>query len=52
MPHPDGYVEVRLKRKNDKIKGEVILPKGTKGTFKWKGKQIQLKEGSQKIEFK
>ncbi len=52
MPHPDGYVEVRLKRKNDKIKGEVILPKGTNGTFKWKGKQIQLKEGSQKIEFK
>ncbi len=52
MPHPNGFVEMRLEYKGEKIRGEVILPKGTTGTFKWKGKQIELKEGSQKIEFK
>ncbi|MEN8124627.1 MAG: alpha-L-rhamnosidase N-terminal domain-containing protein [Bacteroidota bacterium] len=52
MPHPNGFVEVKLERNEDKIKGEVILPKGTYGTFKWKGKQIKLKEGYQIINIK
>ena len=49
MPHPNGYVALRLERKKEKIKGEITLPKGTSGTFSWNGKDIVLKEGKNKI---
>ena len=49
MPHPNGFVELKLERKKEKIKGEIILPKGTSGTFSWKGKDVVLKEGKNKI---
>ena len=52
MPHPNGFVELKLKRNHDKIYGNVTLPKGTQGTFIWKGKKMKLKEGNQKINFK
>lgn len=52
MPHPNGFVELQLKRNRNKISGVVSLPKGTKGTFLWNGKELLLKEGEQKINLK
>jgi len=52
MPHPNGFIEVILERSGEKLKGKVILPKGTFGTFYWKGNRIKLQEGIQKINFK
>jgi len=49
MPHPNGMIEVVLQKKGNKVKGEIILPKGTSGIFKWKGKEVVLKEGENKI---
>ena len=50
MPHPKGKIKVILKKKRKKLVGYIILPKETTGVFKWNGKEIELKEGSQKIE--
>jgi len=51
MPLPGGMVTVMLKRtnKNEGIEGQVILPENVSGRFIWKGKEIQLHPGSQKI---
>ena len=49
MPHPNGVIAVTLKRKGSKVKGEIILPKGISGIFKWEGKELELKEGQNKI---
>ncbi len=49
MPHPKGKIEVDLKLNKNKVLGDIILPKGTTGIFKYKGKEIQLKEGKQCI---
>lgn len=51
MPHPNGFIDVELTRVNSKLEGEVSLPKGTFGTFIWEEKEIDLKEGSQKVRF-
>lgn len=51
MPHPGGFIEVRLERKGNRIKGEVILPKGTSGVFRWNGKEVELNQGKQTILF-
>jgi hypothetical protein len=50
MPHPKGEIKVKLKRKGDKLKADITLPKGTKGVFKWNGKEVKLKAGKQCIE--
>ncbi len=49
MPHPKGKIIVKLKRKEKKVTGDITLPKGTTGTFKYNGREIQLKEGKQCI---
>ncbi len=44
MPHPSGMIIFDLKRKgNDGISGEITLPEGVTGKFKWNGKEIVLK---------
>jgi alpha-L-rhamnosidase len=51
MPHPLGMIEVSLQKKNKTgIVGEIVLPKGLKGTFVWHNQNIVLKEGAQKVE--
>jgi alpha-L-rhamnosidase len=51
MPHPAGMIIFDLKRKGtDGISGEVILPEGLTGIFKWHGKTINLR-GKTEIEF-
>jgi hypothetical protein len=50
MPHPAGEIAVTLKRKGAAgLTGQVTLPPGLSGTFRWSGKEIPLKEGTQKI---
>ena len=50
LPHPAGMIIFELKRKgDDEISGEIILPEGLTGTFKWHGKTIELK-GKMEIE--
>ncbi len=52
MPHPDGFIELELERKGKRIKGEIKIPIGSYGAFKWHGKRLELKGGSQKINIK
>lgn len=50
MPHPDGSIEVSLKRKGKTgIEGSISLPNQTVGTFVWQGKTLDLKPGTQHI---
>jgi hypothetical protein len=45
MPHPAGIIMYNLKREGkDGINGEIVLPEGLTGIFKWKGKSINLKD--------
>jgi hypothetical protein len=45
MPHPTGTISFDLKRRGaDGISGEIILPDGLTGIFKWNGKSISLKD--------
>ena len=50
MPHPNGDIAVRLSKKNNQVSGEVILPQGTTGVFKWQGNEIKLKAGKYMLE--
>ena len=44
MPHPAGMIIFDLKRSgNEGIKGEITLPEGLTGIFRWNGKSIDLK---------
>jgi len=44
MPHPSGMIIFNLKRAGIQgITGEIILPEGLTGTFRWNGKDIILK---------
>lgn len=49
MPHPKGEIKVELNRKRDKVEGEIELPPGTSGVFKWNGKETKLKAGRQAV---
>jgi hypothetical protein len=51
MPHPKGLVKVYLRRKDAAgVIGVVELPPGVSGVFDWKGQQIELHPGLQRIE--
>jgi alpha-L-rhamnosidase len=44
LPHPAGMIVFDLKRKGTEgISGEVTLPEGLTGTFRWNGKELNLK---------
>ena len=50
MLHPDGEILVSLQRKAfDGIIAEITLPSKLAGKFIWKGKEVMLKSGRQKI---
>jgi alpha-L-rhamnosidase len=50
LPHPAGMIIFNLKRSgNEGISGEIILPEGLTGTFRWNGKERALK-GKTEIE--
>ena len=51
MPHPEGEISVSLQRKGlNGISADISLPGKLTGVFLWKGKQVILKSGAQKIE--
>lgn len=47
--HPQGSIEVQLKRVKSNVVGSVTLPKGISGVFKYKGVQMELHEGENRI---
>lgn len=50
MPHQQGIISLSLKRNGPGgIIGEVILPSKLTGVFIWKGKEVKLHGGEQKI---
>jgi hypothetical protein len=49
MPHPKGRITVDYKITNGKLTATIVLPKGMTGTFDYKGVEIDLKEGFNKI---
>jgi len=52
MPHPKGIIKVKFSEtKTGGITGEVVLPKGLNGTFVFKDKTANLKEGTNQIKF-
>ena len=51
VPHRLGMIDMKLeKRKNNRLKGSLILPPGLRGVFIWKGQQQQLFEGLNHID--
>jgi len=45
-PTINGAISLELHLdKKGKLKGEITLPQGTTGVFKWKGNTIELKSG-------
>lgn len=52
VPHPRGEIRVKLERTGTSgISGEVTLPEGVTGDFRWNGKRTSLRTGSQSISF-
>ena len=49
FPHPEGTITVNYKKSGNKIKAQITLPEKVKGTFKWKGKSVNLVAGKQNI---
>ncbi len=49
MPHPDGKISVSYDRSGGDLKAEITLPESVEGTFIWKGKEHELKGGSNVI---
>ncbi len=49
MPHPKGKIIVDLTKKNNVVSGDIFLPKGTTGVYKYNGKKVKLTEGKQCI---
>ena len=49
FPHPAGSLKMDLKKKGDKVKGTIFLPKGISGNFIYNGKEVNLKEGNNTI---
>ena len=45
MPHPAGKISVRYDNSGKQINAEITLPAKTTGTFVWKGRSYDLKEG-------
>lgn len=50
-PHPLGNVELDLQRSGERLTGPVTVPAGMRATFRWRGKTVPLKAGSQPVNF-
>ena len=50
MPHPNGFIQVALKRIGTSgVEGTIDLPPGLAGKFVWNKKEVILKEGTQRV---
>jgi hypothetical protein len=48
-PHPAGVIDVEYRRIEGSLHGEVTLPPGVSGTFRWKNRPQPLRPGRQTI---
>ena len=50
MPHPRGMIEVRLERTGAAgVTGEITLPPGVRGQFRWRNQAMALVPGRNAI---
>lgn len=50
IPHPNGFISVNYQiDEQGKIQADISLPIHTSGTFRWNGKDYELKSGKQTI---
>jgi hypothetical protein len=49
MPHPEGVVEVDLRRANEGVRGIVTLPIGVSGRFRRAGQVVTLRGGANEV---
>lgn len=50
MPHPSGKIRVDFQRVDEHgLEGTVTLPANLSGTFRWRGKSLPLKSGTQGV---
>lgn len=50
IPHPDGVIEVSLKKSGQKLEGSVRLPEKLGGAFIYNGREIKLAGGQNPID--
>lgn len=50
MAHPSGIIRVTLRVDGDHILGDITLPDGVNGIFRYAGETIQLRSGRQTVE--
>jgi alpha-L-rhamnosidase len=50
VPHSQGLIQVRLKRRGEKLKAEITLPGALTGEFTWLGRTVPLRPGRQDVE--
>ncbi|MCA9983665.1 MAG: hypothetical protein KDE59_05200, partial [Anaerolineales bacterium] len=50
MVHPKGLIQAALHFENDRVRGDITLPAGLTGTFRFAGKTQPLAAGRQQIE--
>lgn len=51
IPHPKGSVKAYYRLEKDKWKMSLTLPSGVTGKFRWRGKEIPLREGNNEFVF-
>lgn len=52
IPHPKGEIKVKLRKMpGGGLAAEIELPQGLNGEFYWKGKDVALQSGWQRVEF-
>lgn len=49
LPHPDGFIDMQLRRTDTGLRGTVALPKGLTGTLLLEGQSISLTGGTQAV---
>ncbi|MCK7553781.1 hypothetical protein MKQ70_01680 [Chitinophaga sedimenti] len=50
MPHPKGEIKLKLEKKDGRLKGNAILPRGVSGRFYWNEKILDLQGGTNRID--
>jgi len=49
MPHPQGDITLILSRSGEQLIAAVTLPRSLKGRIEWRGKQMALRGGAQRV---
>jgi hypothetical protein len=51
MPHPKGFIEVKLNRRGQRLSAEVDLPAQVSGEFVWAGEHRPMHPGKNQLSF-